>query len=163
MLHHDRSRRVALERWPTDEKLVEDDPERVDVAVWAGRLALRLFGRDVLDRSPNGARLRELAAGPGLGKAEVGNLRMVLFGQEDVLRFEVSVNQSPTMREGHARCDLNRQRDCGINGKRALCNQVGEGPARQEFHYDEWPVTGNSPETAEVVHLHEVWMRHRAG
>ena len=129
----------------------------------AGRLALGLFGRDVLDRSPNGARLRELAASPRLGKAEVGDLRMALLGQEDVLGFEVSVYQSPTMREGHARCDLNGQRDCGVNGKRALCNQVGERPARKEFHYDEWPVTGNGPKTAEIVHLHEVWMRHRTG
>ncbi len=93
-LEHD-EHRLARERRPAGEHLVEDGPQRVDIGRRSDprRVALGLLGRHVVGRSEDGARLRPRAVAVALRQPEVADLGRAEVGREqDVRRLEVAVD-----------------------------------------------------------------------
>src|SRR6266487_2481939 len=88
------------------ETFVEDTRKRVDVCAAVDRLSLDLLGRGVLRRpyeraGPCGAVRSEL-----LDDAEVGKVRAVVRGNEDVGRLHVAVDETACMRGIEGGADL---------------------------------------------------------
>ena len=108
--HRDGDEVLARERHLVREQLVENDAERVDVRLLVHPLPLRLLGRDVVGCAEHRARLRhpvlhvERARDP-----EVGDLRLALAVQEDVLRLHVAVDEALLVRERERARDLDRR------------------------------------------------------
>ena len=103
---------TEVERQPSREQLVEDDAERVDVG---SRVELRhvpddLLGTHVAHRPDHLARhrlYRRLQFGlRGAREAEVEHLGPARFGDEDVGRLQVAVNDAAVMRVLHGVRDI---------------------------------------------------------
>src|SRR5205807_7491145 len=89
---------VRLERHPPGERLVEENPDRVNVRGLLDVLSLSLLGREVLRRPHHRSRLRDLRA-PSPGDTEVGHPRPSLAVDEDVLRLHVAMDDPFFVRE----------------------------------------------------------------
>ena len=112
--------RVAVERAPAREHLVEDRAEGEDVAARVGGLAAHLLGRHVAERAEDDAGLRAggggrevrgLAALLGvreLREAEVEDLHAAVVRDEDVLGLQVPVDDPLLVRGREAVDDLER-------------------------------------------------------
>ena len=148
--------RVAVERRPAREHLVEDDAERVDVAPLGRRLAGRLFGGDVLGAADDAARLREAGAGEDLGDAEVGQLEDAIVADEDVRRLEIAMDDAVIVDMLEGRADLEGDVD-GVAPRElaAHVDEVVEPASLDELHgVPVMPVL-----VAGVVELDDVRMR----
>ena len=112
--------RVAVERAPAREHLVEDRAEGEDVAARVGGLAADLLGRHVAERAEHDAGLRARGRGRQvrrlaallrvreLGEAEVEDLHAAVVGDEDVLGLQVPVDDPLLVRGREAVDDLER-------------------------------------------------------
>jgi hypothetical protein len=107
----DRHDRLALERDGPGQQLVEQDPDRVEVAARADRLALGLLGREIARGAHDRAGLRDLR-GSGARDAEVRHLDPTLVVDDHVVRLEVAVHDAALVREArrpeHLLGDLDR-------------------------------------------------------
>ena len=113
--------RVALEGALARQHLVQDHAQSEDVAPRIGGLGLDLLGRHVTERSHDHPRLgcrREAGGSPGvlsLGQfrqAEVEDLDAALPGHEEVLGFQVAVDDAFFVSGRQAVGDLDRVVDC---------------------------------------------------
>ena len=104
-------RRLAAERRPAGQQLVEDRPQAVDVG-GGGQRPFRaggLLGGHVAGRADDGARAASGSLSPldALGQAEVGDVRLALGVEQDVGRLEVAVQDAALVgvvdRPGHRR------------------------------------------------------------
>ena len=127
---------VALERHAAGERLVEDHADRVDVRARRGRLALRLFRRDVLRRPHHGTGGGDVRALAGAGDAEVGDACSALVVDQDVLGLQVAVHDPLAVREAGRVQDLTGEVDRILRAHPPL-DQVLERRAVDVLHRDE--------------------------
>src|SRR5215207_4764350 len=136
VLQRHRHRAVALERQPPREQLVEHYADRVDVRRGRDRVALRLFGRQVLSGSHDRARLRHLGrARPR--DAEVRDLGVAVLVDDHVVGLEVPVDHPMAVGEAGRLEDLGPDVDHPLLGQRRLRgHDVLERLAREVLHRD---------------------------
>ena len=106
--------RLTPESPPAAQHLIKDRSERKDVGPGVRRFAAHLFRRHVSHSTEHHARLRESGCERGflpfqsggrlreLGKAEVEDLQASFRGEENVLGFEVAVNNAFLVRRGES-------------------------------------------------------------
>ncbi len=140
MRHRDGDQRLADERRPSGEQLVEHTARGVEVAASVGLLAASLLGRDVLRRADDGGRLGERHAGVGKrpGDAEVHDLDLAGPCDHHVARLDVAVDDAGAVavleRVEHAGDDLDR----ALRGEPGLlAQQFAQRPALDVLHHDE--------------------------
>ena len=127
-LHHLVEHRVgvgALEGEPSSEHLVEHDAEGEEVGPVVDLLALDLLGRHVVGRAEELPLLGEVRAVEP-GDAEVGDLHLVVGGDQDVRRLDVAVDHPVGVGVVEARRDLRRQE--AIRPPRAAAPPSGACP-----------------------------------
>src|SRR5262245_65981947 len=90
VLAGDRDGVVARERRLAREHLVEECPERIEVAGGGRRLADRLLGRQIGHRANEGAAAHP-RAGLGRGEPEVAEPRVAVVVEPDVRMLQVTV------------------------------------------------------------------------
>ena len=92
----DGDRRLAAERRPAGEQLVEHDARRVDVGARVDRLALGLLGREVRGGAEDGRRLgdRRGRVRHRAGDAEVHDLDLAGIGDHHVAGLDVAVDDA---------------------------------------------------------------------
>ncbi len=93
-------RTVGDERRAAGDELVQHDAERVDVAALVHGQALGLLGGEVRRRAHHGTGLGEVVlASNGHGDTEVGDLHVVVGGDEDVAGLHVAVDDAVAVGE----------------------------------------------------------------
>jgi hypothetical protein len=98
---------IAAECPLAGKHLIQNGPEGKDVRAVVGGLGAHLLGRHIADRAENRSRLRVDRHGLNrglaeerrldsleLGQAEVENLEAAISGDEQVLRFQIAVDDS---------------------------------------------------------------------
>ena len=111
-LHEHFERRVPWKRCRSRRHLVEDQPERVQIAPMIARLSFNGLGRHVTrcpdevagPREPRGARLIRLR------QAEVRDVRAARQVDEDVLGLQIAMHDPDVVGGGKTRRDLTRER-----------------------------------------------------
>ena len=143
--------RLALERLPSAEHLVQDDPEREDVAPMVGAVSPHLLGTHVAhgphddaglrgmapSRLGRNARLRAARAGPLrqlLREAEIQQLHAAVAAEEDVLRLHVPVDDSALVRRGEALGDLGCDFERLFRRERAGPEALAQRLAFEQLH-----------------------------
>ncbi len=157
MLHGDPDGRLGIVGERPGEHLVEDHPERVQVAPGADRLAHRLLGGDVVGGSQYGAGLGHSARGCGARDPEVPDLDVSGARHEDVVGLYV------TMHDALGVCGLQGLGDLERHGRRRSWREstpfedpVLQGAAGQILHRD---VIRVARVLAPVVNRDDVRMR----
>ncbi len=122
--------RRRLERLPSGEELVEDEAERVDVALDRRALARELLGRHV------GGRARDLRAALVVvdadGEPEVRDLRAAASVDHDVAGLQVAVEHALVVRRGETRAELARDLDRLVLREAVRCAAAAKpGPRRR--------------------------------
>ena len=97
-----------LEREPSSQHPVEDDPERVHVARRRDGLSGRLLRRHVRGCADQRARLGERVGARDPGDSEVRDPGAAFLVEDDVRRLQIAVDEAVLMRMGEARGDLGR-------------------------------------------------------
>jgi hypothetical protein len=145
LLERDRDRRVGLERDAAGQQLVEQDPDRVEVARRRDRMPLRLLGRQVLRGADDRPGLRHVGRA-GTGDAEVGDLHAALGVDDHVVGLDVAVDDAALVREAGGAQDLDADVDDLRGRERALvAHQLLERAPLEELHRD---VVGPIPRPA---------------
>ena len=136
----DRGRRPSFERAAPGHHFVQDDAKREDVGPRVERIAQRLLGRHVQNRSNRGARIgercRRLGGLGDRGKAEVEQLRVAARRDEDVRRLDVAVDDARRMRGVERIGDLHADVDDGSDRKRSAREPFVQREAAEQFHYE---------------------------
>ena len=159
--------RRALKGAAAGQQLVQHRSEREDVGAMVGLLAAHLFGRHVGRRSHHDAgpgapdrhrRFRRVGVGTQLGQTEVQNLDVAVAGDEDVLGFDVAMDDALVVRSGQTAGDLTRVRQGGAPGQRAALHRVAQRPAFEQFADEKRrPRTGQAVgDTTDVVNRDDV-------
>ncbi len=92
--------RIGFERRPTDQRLVDDQAQAILIAERRGRLAARLFRRDIIGRALKGVGTAFFAmALKQLGDPEVGQIGVAVCIEQDVGWFHVPMDDAVAM--GH--------------------------------------------------------------
>ncbi len=100
----------AVERMPPRQQLIHDDAEAVEVGASVDVAAEGLLGRQILERADDHAARAVLAVGRQLlGDAEVHELGDADAVDQNVVWFEVAVNNSMTVDLGEGKGDLHHQ------------------------------------------------------
>ncbi len=139
MPHRDGDEVLTGERDLSGQHLVEHDAERVDVGLLVDVHALRLLGRDVVGRAEHRAGLGHPALDvERAGDAEVGDLRLAVAVQQDVLRLDVAMDETVAVREREPARDLDRQLERRRDRQWVrLLDQPLEVVAADELEHDE--------------------------
>ena len=133
VLHRDGDLVLALERDVAGEHLVEDDAERVEVALPGDGVAERLLGRDVVGRAEHAPVGGQAVLVERARDAEVGDLGRALLVDQDVLRLDVAVDDAAARarRRAPARSRSRRRRPRGsAAGRCAGCGPSASRPRR---------------------------------
>ena len=128
MLHQNRTRGLAVERKLPCEKLIGQDPERVDITSLIGLFARGRFRRDVRRRSEHAAVLCGRRSDPlGLedaGDPEVDELHEVGVPaaphEVDVLGLDVTVHDSSRMHSAEPGAKLHGHDQRALEGRWSL-------------------------------------------
>ena len=125
-----------LERGSADEHLVKNRSQRIlvaqraDLVGLAPRLLRRHVGRGAHDDAGAGLLRVSLHL---LGQAEVRDLGLAVERQEDVGRFQVSVDNARRVRHGHRATELHHHRSSRSRRLRLAADQLGETAPGDEF------------------------------
>ena len=109
-------RRVSRHRQRTSEHLVENDASRVEIGCGADTLAEDLLGRHVFDRAQYFVSSRQKRLMRNFGDAEIQDLYGALRLQEDVLRFDVAMNDVVFVGSSHRLEELMGDRQRFVDG-----------------------------------------------
>jgi len=128
MPRHDRHPVVTTEGDLAGQELVHHDAPRVDVAAGVAALALGLFGAHVVGSAEAVGQVLPGEPPRPLehGRAEVGDLQTTVVGDEDVLRFEISMHDPMRVQIGEGSGQLAAPVDCGLEREVTVA-----GPAAQ--------------------------------
>ena len=142
---------LAAEGQRAGDHFVEDDPERKEIAPAVERPAARLFGRHVVHGAHRRSRGRD-APGVGcrrlsrawrrgrllgeLGQAEVEELGLAPFGDEDVGRLDVPVDDPRPVGRLERIGDLRPDGQGAIDGQRPALQLFLERSSLHELHDD---------------------------
>ena len=149
-----RERRLAGERGPQRQQLVEEAAGGVEVRAVVDGLAERLLRGEVLGGAHHhaGLRHRRLGAVQGAGDAEVHDLDGAGVGDDDVGRLDVAVDDAVLVAVGE------RLQDTGDDDERLLRagrlrvdQQVADGVALDDLHHDVGDGAVADPVLARVV------------
>ena len=121
----------AVERRVPGQHLVEHNTQRVDVRAGVDRLAADLLRRHVTGAADDGARARDPGPVGAGGDAEVGDLGVTLPVDEDVLGFDVAVDDACQMRRRQSLSHLPRNMARFGRRQRAAASHLLE---RASFH-----------------------------
>ncbi len=122
------------ERMLARDELVEHDAERVDVGPFVGAAAGHLLGGHVGERPHETARLRERDRAEVLDATEVREPGRSLLVEEDVLRFQVAVDEAEAVTAFEGPRDRDRDRDRVRPGELPRVEPRAERTARHELH-----------------------------
>lgn len=140
LVGHGHAHRVAAERRCSGQGLVQHHPQGVQVAAGGGRMPRGLLWRQIGRRPHDLARRGQSAGGAlqPLGDAEVAELDPAVGRQEHVGRFDVAVNQAPTVGGGQ-RVEQPRAHHGGVSRcqRPEAREPVGEGLTLDGLHHDE--------------------------
>ena len=140
--------RVPAERPLARQHLVEDRPEREEVAPLVRRPASHLLGRHVAHRPEHHAGLRAAGDRPGIGLAPVAPVQLQLretevqdldppvLRQKDVLGLQVPVHDPLLVRRGQSLRDLHRVVDRLARGDRARAQAAAQRLAFEQLRHD---------------------------
>ncbi len=163
MLRDQLARRDAGERRHTDDHLVEDAAERIQIGAMIDRArSARLLGSHVARRAEQRAvdRLREAVALIGeLGDAEVEQLRPIAGEHEHVVGLEIAVVDAFGVRGGERACDAEPDR-----ARFGLAQRAARDPRLQRFAVEQLHCQERAAVVgvAEVEHLDDAGMADRA-
>src|SRR6266513_3294509 len=119
-------------------------PEGEDVGAMVDSLATNLLRRHIAGRAHDHAGIgsrglsRRVAVGVLLGlhqlrETKVENLDTAVFGDEEVLRLEIAVNDALVVRGGESMSDLHRVIDVFANREWAALQDLPQGFADEQF------------------------------
>src|SRR4051812_36783785 len=94
MLQCHRYGRITGEGRFPDQQFVEDDAETVQVGTAVYRVAQDLFRGDVLRGAHDRVRARQVLAARRVCDAEIGHFHASIVGKQDVVRFDVAMNEA---------------------------------------------------------------------
>ena len=89
---------LAGKWWPARQCFVEDASQRVDVYSRGGLLVAESFGGHIGKAAHLITRHRQMGIAAGFGDTEVHQIREIVWGNDDVLRLYVAVDQSLSVR-----------------------------------------------------------------
>jgi hypothetical protein len=155
VLHRHAHRGIAPEWQPPGDKLVENDPDRVEVRRGADRSALGLLGRQVVDAAEDRAVLGEVGCARA-GYSEVGQLQPVRAVDDRVMGLQVAVHDAHAVDLAGGAQHLHDEVDRARELERRFIPDDGlERAPRDVLHRD---VVG-ARELAAVVDRHDVLVR----
>src|SRR6266568_3212060 len=120
MLHSDSVRCITIEGSATCEHLVHHDAKRINISGRADDLALSLFGSVVLNGTEGhtcGSETFSVDIFVDTGNAEVGELDGVVTANQDVLWFDVTVDNTSPVRRSQSESDIVSNADGAINSQ----------------------------------------------
>ena len=119
------------------QRLVDEQPERVDVGAGVGGAAVDLFGREVAGGAHHGARAGEVVAARGLGDAEVGDLHRARRRDEHVGGLHVAVDEPARCAASSASATCLPMRMTSATGRPPLLvDEVAQRGAVDQLHDD---------------------------
>ena len=131
-------RGVALERHRTGEQLVEQHAGGVHVRGRGRGLARGLLGGEVLGGAEHHPRAGERGVSGPVGDAEVGDLDLPVWADQDVARLDVAVHDAGRVRDRQRFADLADDVHRGLGVQPPLFAQhLPQVPALDELHHDE--------------------------
>lgn len=89
--------------------LVENDAQGIDIRLSRDFQSLRLFRRKIVDRSDDGSRKGHGLIRYDLGNAKIDNFRLHAFRQDNILRFDVTMDDVVAVGVFQRRCQLQCQ------------------------------------------------------
>ena len=136
MLERDSNGGVPLVRDIPSQHLIQSHTQGVDIALFITKSAPRLFGRSVVDRSHYIG--SDGIAGGGLRDPEVSHLYLPFLGNNDILGFNVSVDDMVPVSRGKSHGDLDGHSDSLSRRQPFLLFNIAlEGDPVYQLHDDE--------------------------
>ncbi len=136
------------------ENLIQDQPERIDIAARRDFLSAELFGRHIGGRAVANFRAAHLVLDSG--QAEIGDDHLAAAVDHDIGWLEVTVEDALGMRGGESRAEASRDLGGFIYRKASnAAEQGGEVFAIHVLHGDERLAF----ELADIVHPADIRMR----
>ena len=118
MLDCNRYRGLSVERHLPCRHLVQGNAHRVNIASLVAEPASCLFRRRIVDGTHSiGA---DRVGRSRLGNPKIRHFHLAVFGNDDVLRLDISVYNVCRMGDSHTRTHLNRDADDFLVGQPAL-------------------------------------------
>ena len=151
---------LAPVRGPAGEGLEQDAAERVDVGARSDRHSLDLLRCRVVDRAHPRAGARQPADRAGvLRQAEVGQIYVVLAGQQDVGRLDVAMDQVALVRSVKGTCNLTDEMHRARGRQRSAVDGLAQVRSLHPAHRDVESAVG----LARLVHRDDVRVIDRRG
>ena len=135
MFNRDRYRRIPVKRNPSGYHLIHRNTKRIDITLRIAVTATYLFRRTVMYRSHHIGtdRVRRCCS----CDTEIRQFYFTVHGNDDVLRFYISVYNVALMCGFQSQRNLDRNTGCFPYGKFSFsCNIVFQGNALYQLHND---------------------------
>ncbi len=115
MFDGDRHRRLPVKRHSAREHLKQSDTQRIDIALLIAVAAPCLLRRRIVDGTHHIG--SDGIAGGCLRNTEIRHFHLALFGDHDILRLDISVNNMVVMGSLDTHGNLNCYTDGLLDGK----------------------------------------------
>ncbi|MBK8027308.1 MAG: hypothetical protein IPK19_39425 [Chloroflexi bacterium] len=139
----DGRRRVAAERQPAGQHLVQRDAERPHVGALIRLAAQAHLRADVQPGAERDAGMRQTRGGAGEGQSEIGQARRAVFGEQHIGRLDVAVDDVQVVgagqRVGQFQGDGQRRLDREL---RLPPEQIGQSATTYVLHDDDLAAVG---------------------
>src|SRR6266508_2731155 len=140
MFDENRPRGACFEGNSAGEHLIKDDTERVDIRLFAQFTAFDLFWRHIHGRSHDHARLCQSSSRCAVSQSRDTEVHQLNFltspNDHNVLRFNVSVNDSRAVRSAETSCYLDRQLEGASQVHWFVADDVAQVMASDVLHDD---------------------------